>query len=334
MRHRVMADKAESCNAPRRASARRRAVVCVAASVLCSLPAVAGADAEPPASSSVLVELWLIQTDAPAASVEIVADDSKAVEADESRTDSTLDASGLSKDSEARRPEQAPRNAASSDSSSSGQPRTAKQAPRNAASGGSSSLEPSKSNASGLAVIPDGALIGLGSLKLHVVDGRVVERADGVDREAGPDGGWKLFAAPRIQALVGQEASMTIGQRVPYMVQRDDGSLVVKQSDEASEGITISLLVDKTEGGLVSFAKLDLKLSTVIGRAAMAGVPFDVGRPTLRSVQVSTSLLVREGQLCVIPLPTNGSDDGPGLYLLLRIGPPVTQTAKADTTAR
>ena len=133
------------------------------------------------------------------------------------------------------------------------------------------------------------------------------------------DGAYRIVTAPRLLCKVGEEASITIGQSVPYMVQRDDGSLVVKQFDE-TEGIAFHVLIDGADAEIVSFQRLRLRISDVVGRQPIPDVPFDVGRPMIRTMEASTALRLGADQLAIFALPNSAPDADP-IYVFLAAEP-------------
>lgn len=152
-------------------------------------------------------------------------------------------------------------------------------------------------------------------------DGYVLHFVDGdLKTESPADGGsppWSLLAAPRIMTLVGQPATMTIGQEVPYMVRREDGSLVVQRSDDTIEGLRFDLRVSAADDEAITFDEIRMKISRVTGRQPIADVPFDVGRPIVSSRETSMSLKLASGQVGVIRVPQGDSSDSPILLLIV-----------------
>ncbi|MBU0639782.1 MAG: type II and III secretion system protein [Planctomycetes bacterium] len=133
----------------------------------------------------------------------------------------------------------------------------------------------------------------------------------------------RLIAAPRIAALLGQEASMTIGREVPYMVQRPDGSLVVERNKDLVEGVTLRVTVTAPpaaddEAKPHCLIDLHLRISRVTGRQPLAGVPFDVGSPIVASQEIATKMLMAPGASAVLRLPQPGQENQP-IFMLLAV---------------
>ena len=125
-----------------------------------------------------------------------------------------------------------------------------------------------------------------------------------------------LITSPRLIAYLDQESSIDIGRKVPYMVQRADGSLVVEESDDLVEGLSVKVKVSdvsQSESGDPPTCQFDMhvKMSSVTGRQPIADVPFDVGRPIISSRETVSRLRISSGTDVVIHLPQPDGDDEP-----------------------
>lgn len=168
----------------------------------------------------------------------------------------------------------------------------------------------------GVAVITitDEATIEIGDHVLHLSNGKFFQHVDGDGGKPVPADPWKVLAAPSILVLAGQEASISVGARVPYMVQREDGSLVIEHTEDLIEGLSVNLLVkqaDEADGGIVALEKLNIRISTLVGRQAIRGVPFEVGRPIIRTMEISSALSLGPRQMAIISLPRTTEDNHP-----------------------
>lgn len=142
----------------------------------------------------------------------------------------------------------------------------------------------------------------------------------------------QLLTAPRLLAYVGEEASVSVGRQVPYMVQRDDGSLVVERSDDLLEGIFYDVTVSdvnaaQSDGEWTCLVDFHLKMSNVVGRQPIADVPFDVGRPIISSQETNSTVRLAAGTNVVMRLPKPSADDQP-IFVVLSVKP---QAATQDT---
>lgn len=166
----------------------------------------------------------------------------------------------------------------------------------------------------------------VGELVLHVRGGEIKAVA-GAEEGTKP---WEIITTPRLIMFVGQSAAVSVGRRIPYMTQRDDGSLVVapaeswrfdggpdfRQDEPNFEGVYFSVLVDEAEDEIVSIKELRLKISKLIGRVPIDGVPFDVGRPIMQNTEASMSLRLKPDQTAVIALPRDKNDQPP-IFMML-----------------
>ena len=127
---------------------------------------------------------------------------------------------------------------------------------------------------------------------------------------------FSVLSAPRLIAYDGQLAAVSIGQAVPYMVQRPDGSLVVERSDELTEGLSVEMKGQITDDGGVTVTITRFKLTRVVGRQPIADVPFEVGRPVLHAIETSAVLRLGGQHAGVIRLPREDEDDDIMLVLV------------------
>ncbi|MFH1416881.1 MAG: hypothetical protein ABII12_01140 [Planctomycetota bacterium] len=164
--------------------------------------------------------------------------------------------------------------------------------------------------------VTDDATLKLGQTVLRLTKDRFFEAIDETDSHAGKSAAWEVLAAPRILAEVGRKAGVTIGTTVPYMVRQDDGCLVVEYSNDINEGLAIELQIDKADAGLVSFKDLSVEINRIAGRQEISGVPFDVGRPIIRSMKISTAMVLGIDHVTIIHLP-RATEDNPPIFIFL-----------------
>lgn len=138
--------------------------------------------------------------------------------------------------------------------------------------------------------------------------GSIVEGKATAEKPPAKDKGYKVFSSPRLRVLVGQAAEMTVGSAVPFMVQNQDGCLEMKHTDGADEGISVRLRVEKADERLVTFDEVRMRLSMVTGRQPIEGVPFEVGRPIIRAMEVSSALSLSPDHSALIAFPRVGKD--------------------------
>jgi hypothetical protein len=121
--------------------------------------------------------------------------------------------------------------------------------------------------------------------------------------------GYQVLSAPKLIAVSGQSAAIAIGEAVPYMTQRSDGSLVVEKSDDLTEGLSVELIGRVVAEDRVDVEVVKLKLSRVVERREIAGVPFDVGAPVIRTIETSARMTLSRSDGAAIRLPALDGDD-------------------------
>ncbi len=127
----------------------------------------------------------------------------------------------------------------------------------------------------------------------------------------------KLLAGPSVKVMPGEKATVRMGQQIPYMVKRGDGSLVVEHSTELLEGVELEFLVGEANEKLIVLKEARMRITRVAGRQPIADVPFEVGRPIMATREVSTSLTVAPGRWVLIRLP-QADDEGSVFLAFLR----------------
>lgn len=164
--------------------------------------------------------------------------------------------------------------------------------------------------------------------KALLLDGRVLpppkvkpEGAPSKLDESGPEfivekpGAWEEIAAPRLICLSGQQAQMRVGAQIAYLDRREDGSLVVKHLEEA-EGLDVEVTVGEVTKSAVELKSLSVKLTRVVGREPIEGVPFDVGRPILKTLAVTLAFRLSPETVVIMALPRKGEEQV--VYVLFR----------------
>jgi len=130
--------------------------------------------------------------------------------------------------------------------------------------------------------------------------------------EAVPDG-LKALATPQVVSLIGAPASIVVGRAIPYLQRRDDNALEVASSNDLTEGVTINVTIrevsaphslDSTE----YVGEFDVRVNALAGREAIDGVPFDAGKPIIRTQAITTTLRTSAGQDVVMRLPPSADD--------------------------
>lgn len=134
-----------------------------------------------------------------------------------------------------------------------------------------------------------------------------------------PDKGtppWNLVAAPQIVAAIAQEAEITIGRQVTYLEKNGPDCLVVRESPDAFEGVSVKLKVERASDREIRFSNIELNFSQVTGRQSVEGVPLDVGRPIISSRATSLGLTIAPDQIASIPLPQSPGEQTLMIFLM------------------
>lgn len=121
---------------------------------------------------------------------------------------------------------------------------------------------------------------------------------------------WRVIAAPAVMVMVGQTASITVGQKASYMVKNADGSLRVVETEEMCEGALVELKVERGSEKDVRFGQINLKMRRVASREPIEGVPFDVGVPVVDTRETNLGLTIEPDSVAMIPLP-QGDEEQP-----------------------
>jgi len=138
----------------------------------------------------------------------------------------------------------------------------------------------------GVHMISDKTVLFVRGRAIRFERSKIVDAKPAAGKTLPKDKGYKVLSSPRLLVLVGDAAEITMGSAVPYLVQKDDGCLELRHTKDASEGISVHVLVEKADDERVIFESVRTKLSMVAGRQPIEGVPFDVGRPIIRAMEV------------------------------------------------
>jgi hypothetical protein len=126
---------------------------------------------------------------------------------------------------------------------------------------------------------------------------------------------WNVISRPRLVISIGQAANVSIGSRVPYMVKRPDGSLVVEYIGERMrpEGLSFDARASEATAAGVWLDVVNFRLSQVVGREPIPDVPFDVGKPIFATCELSSpKLWIPADQVAVFVLtPARGGPQKP-----------------------
>lgn len=134
----------------------------------------------------------------------------------------------------------------------------------------------------------------------------------------------EVLAAPRMLTLVGQSSSIRMGAEVPYLARNAGGCLEVRHDAEAQEGVEIEFVASDASDEFVTVKTFRVRVTAVASRQAIEGVPFDVGAPVMRTIEVSTSLKLASGKPAILALPRTNRW-GPLLLAVVSASPHVEE---------
>ena len=132
-------------------------------------------------------------------------------------------------------------------------------------------------------------------------DQLVTEPIDKANASATPP--WQIVAAPRLLVQTEQKASLTVGRPVVHLVKEEDGRLKMEEAPGALEGVTIDLTLAWVKPDEMRFSDITLRVSRILGREPLAGVPLEVGKPVMETRETNLGLTLDKGRVAVIPLP-------------------------------
>jgi len=128
---------------------------------------------------------------------------------------------------------------------------------------------------------------------------------------------WNVLTAPRVMVYPGQSGSISVGHQVPYMEMADDGCLRVVENSAASEGISVEVTADVGPDQTVLIRSLRVKISQVLDRTPIPGVPFDVGAPVISTRETQTSFRIAADKVALLRMP-RVSEDNPEVMLAVK----------------
>ncbi len=177
-------------------------------------------------------------------------------------------------------------------------------------------------------IAPVGQSIELAGRVLHVAD--PAEDRDARNVRDKRNWAWTQIVGPRIICFVQQAASCQVGRtEIPYMKQREDGSLIVDYWTE-TEGLSIDVNASAADAAGVTLEQLAVKITRLVGREPIPGVPFDVGRPIIRTMSVSTAMRLAPDKTAIIEMPTVAEDEKPVFVLIqARLAEPDSESPAA-----
>ena len=147
--------------------------------------------------------------------------------------------------------------------------------------------------------------------------------AAAAQESADDEAAYKVLTAPRVILNIGKQANISVGRDVPYMVKRDDGSLIVERSGDLFEGVAADMKVSEPtprgpNADATFLTDLHVRISRVSSRDQIEGVPFEVGHPTITVQEISSTLRMAERQDVIVRLPQGDGDQQP-IFVIARV---------------
>ncbi len=170
---------------------------------------------------------------------------------------------------------------------------------------------------------------------LDIGDGRVAftpERQDSPIDLSGSHGRAEVISQPRVLALAGQEASISIGSQLTVVESStgpdDEGFFLVKFA-ERMEGVELVFVGSESPAG-VRIDPLEITITTVSGPSrSIALVDGHLESPTLSQRRLESSITVPAGSLAIVPIGVMPDDSG---FLIAAISAKVIDGSKAGAT--
>jgi len=118
----------------------------------------------------------------------------------------------------------------------------------------------------------------------------------------------KTIAAPTIELAPNKKGELNIGQHVPRLIQRKDGSIESDGQALLEVGIYVSLLVDQAGKDGVSFADLRIRRTYFQQRTPIAPVAFDSRLTVTTALETSLPFVLPPGKFALLKLPAAPKD--------------------------
>lgn len=129
--------------------------------------------------------------------------------------------------------------------------------------------------------------------------------------------GIKVLVCPALLISSGKSAGFSSGFNRAYLADEGGGCLRLKwmASDgddpihSMTEGVSFKALVALQHDGTIKLDPMTLVYRRMIGREPIDGVPFDVGRPIIKTQKMSISLVINQKATAVFAFPRDREDD-------------------------
>jgi len=126
------------------------------------------------------------------------------------------------------------------------------------------------------------------------------------------------ISSPRFLIREGDDAKVYVGGDTPYLERREDGAFELRRRKDLSEGVMVDVLGPRLTDKGVAFERLTMRISEVVGREKVEGLPFDAGPPIVQSTEVSFAPTIPHDRVAFVRVPGFVHEEGL-LYLAIRV---------------
>ncbi|MCX5691024.1 MAG: hypothetical protein NTV94_14765 [Planctomycetota bacterium] len=143
------------------------------------------------------------------------------------------------------------------------------------------------------------------------------------------------ISAPRILCRAGQPASIMIGRELEYLESAGGAGgeklFRVISGPDLFEGLRVEVTASGMQGP-INVDRLTVRLSECVERQPLDGTDLPVGKPVMRTREVSTQFTIEPGQRGLIPIKADGQQEKPEhLLVVVRLERVASQPAAAPT---
>lgn len=158
-----------------------------------------------------------------------------------------------------------------------------------------------------------------------------VEFRSGLDRASPlrdnePDGnldisevpeGIRILVGPKLLIESGKNAGCSVGSNCAYLEGDGSGCLRVKRITQFDddpilslpEGAGFEIEATLQDDGAIKLGPMTFAYRRIVGREPIDGVPFEVGKPVIKTQRMSISLVMRQKATAVFAFPRDGQND-------------------------
>lgn len=144
-----------------------------------------------------------------------------------------------------------------------------------------------------------------------------------------PDLDASRISAPRLLCRSGEPASIMIGRELEYLEPAGEKLFRAVGGPELFEGLKVDVTA-ALKDGVIRVERMNVRLSECIDRQKLDGLDLPVGKPRMRTCEVSTQFDIEPGQRGLIPIRTHGQQENPDrLLVVVRLERVAAQPAAA-----